>query len=71
MFIQKQQQPQAVDPEVLKKRAERFGIPSKEVEEERKRKRAERFGIPTKEAEEDKKRRRAERFNSVSPKIKF
>ncbi|KAI7850691.1 hypothetical protein BDC45DRAFT_608591 [Circinella umbellata] len=61
---QQQQQQPAIDPEILKKRAERFGIPSKEVEEERKRKRAERFGIPTKEAEEEKKRRRAERFNT-------
>lgn len=37
---------QGIDPEVLKRRAERFGIPTKEAEEEKKRKRAERFGIP-------------------------
>ncbi|KAI9253365.1 hypothetical protein BDA99DRAFT_519596 [Phascolomyces articulosus] len=53
-----------IDAETLKKRAERFGLPSKEIEEDKKRKRAERFGIPTKEAEEEKKRRRAERFNT-------
>lgn len=37
---------QGIDPEVLKRRAERFGIPTKEAEEEKKRKRAERFGVP-------------------------
>ncbi|KAI7878226.1 hypothetical protein K492DRAFT_209120 [Lichtheimia hyalospora FSU 10163] len=37
-----------VDPEVLKRRAERFGIVTKEAEDEKKRKRAERFGIPEK-----------------------
>ncbi|KAI9484661.1 hypothetical protein BDB00DRAFT_878562 [Zychaea mexicana] len=58
--------PKGIDPEVLKKRAERFGIPSKEVEDEKKRKRAERFGVPTKEAEAEKKKRRAERFGTVS-----
>ncbi|KAI8059161.1 hypothetical protein BC940DRAFT_338413 [Gongronella butleri] len=38
----------AIDPEVLKKRAERFGLPvtaSPSAEEEKKRKRAERFGL--------------------------
>lgn len=40
---------QGEDPEVLKKRAERFGIPVKDAaaEEEKKRKRAERFGLNT------------------------
>lgn len=38
-----------IDPEILKKRAQRFGIPVKDAaaEEEKKRKRAERFGLNT------------------------
>lgn len=40
---------QGLDPEVLRKRAERFGLPIRDeaLEEEKKRKRAERFGIQT------------------------
>ncbi|KAI9318148.1 hypothetical protein BX666DRAFT_1877209 [Dichotomocladium elegans] len=46
-----------LDPELLKKRAERFGLPLKEDEEEKKRKRAERFGGVAKGDNKKKQRR--------------
>lgn len=45
-----------------KARAERFGVPNKDLEKEKLKSRAERFGLDNKELEKDKKRTREERF---------